>query len=232
MEFGEMKRTTLNWSNFCMLLRRAGLIALAGLSCYTPSGWCVTKGQKIFFWLSVDIFLGGVQKLRKATKQVQMFTSFHAAGASKLSWSKTTLKHCTNTEILCNWKLPSLSFPELCEIFSHWFASSWRADALKDPSVSTALGARRWLLSILAYCFLFARGGKFYCSSSLVSRHSESHGTHDVVLVVVVYYRCIRCEIARCLLNAGETGTCMSWCKQVVCTDCVSECETQRVVLV
>jgi len=34
MEFGEMKRITSNWSNFCQLLRRAGLTALAGLSCY------------------------------------------------------------------------------------------------------------------------------------------------------------------------------------------------------
>ena len=34
MEFGEMKRNTSNWSNFCMLPRRAGLIASAGLSCY------------------------------------------------------------------------------------------------------------------------------------------------------------------------------------------------------
>ena len=33
MEFGEMKRDTSNWSNFCMLLRRAGLTASAGLSC-------------------------------------------------------------------------------------------------------------------------------------------------------------------------------------------------------
>jgi len=33
MEFGEMKRNTSNWSNFCMLLRRAGLSALAELSC-------------------------------------------------------------------------------------------------------------------------------------------------------------------------------------------------------
>jgi len=33
MEFGEMKRNTSNWSNFCILLRRAGLSALAGLSC-------------------------------------------------------------------------------------------------------------------------------------------------------------------------------------------------------
>jgi len=34
IKFGEMKRNTSNWSNFCMLLRRAGLTASAGLSCY------------------------------------------------------------------------------------------------------------------------------------------------------------------------------------------------------
>ena len=33
MEFGEMKRNTSNWSNFGMLLRRAGVTASAGLSC-------------------------------------------------------------------------------------------------------------------------------------------------------------------------------------------------------
>ena len=33
MKFGEMKRNTSNWSNFGMLLRRAGLTASAGLSC-------------------------------------------------------------------------------------------------------------------------------------------------------------------------------------------------------
>jgi len=33
MEFGEMKRNTSNWSNFGRLSRRAGLSAIAGLSC-------------------------------------------------------------------------------------------------------------------------------------------------------------------------------------------------------
>ena len=33
MEFGEMKQNTSNWSNFCVLPRRAGLSASAGLSC-------------------------------------------------------------------------------------------------------------------------------------------------------------------------------------------------------
>jgi len=39
MEFGEMKRNTANWSNFCMLLRRAGLTASAGLSCFYGRRW-------------------------------------------------------------------------------------------------------------------------------------------------------------------------------------------------
>jgi len=34
MEFGEMKRNTSNWSNFCIHLSRAGLSASAGLSCF------------------------------------------------------------------------------------------------------------------------------------------------------------------------------------------------------
>jgi len=34
MEFGEMKRNTSNWSNFCILLSHAGLSASAGLSCF------------------------------------------------------------------------------------------------------------------------------------------------------------------------------------------------------
>jgi len=37
MEFGEMKRNTSNWSNFCMLPRRAGLSSSAWLSCYSYS---------------------------------------------------------------------------------------------------------------------------------------------------------------------------------------------------
>jgi len=50
MEFGEMKRNTSNWSNFCMLLRRAGLTASAGLSCclqlpfYCPTGSLIIVG--------------------------------------------------------------------------------------------------------------------------------------------------------------------------------------------
>jgi len=39
MKFGEMKRNTSNWSNFGMLLRRAGLTASAGLSCYNKEAY-------------------------------------------------------------------------------------------------------------------------------------------------------------------------------------------------
>jgi len=38
MEFGEMKRNMSNWSNFGMLLRRAGVTASAGLSCFDRLG--------------------------------------------------------------------------------------------------------------------------------------------------------------------------------------------------
>jgi len=41
MEFGEMKRNTPNWSNFCMLLRRAGFSVSAGLSCWSYYGLTV-----------------------------------------------------------------------------------------------------------------------------------------------------------------------------------------------
>jgi len=43
MEFGEMKRNTSNWSNFCMLPRCAGLSASAGFSCciHVNGGVCI-----------------------------------------------------------------------------------------------------------------------------------------------------------------------------------------------
>ena len=46
MEFGEMKRNTSNWSNFGVLLRRAGLTASAGLSCYSSFSY---KCQMFYF---------------------------------------------------------------------------------------------------------------------------------------------------------------------------------------
>ena len=52
MEFGEMKRNTSNWSNFCIPLRRASLSASAGLSCSTgeQSGFPRNKITKNYFF--------------------------------------------------------------------------------------------------------------------------------------------------------------------------------------
>ena len=64
MEFGEMKRNTSNWSNFCILLRLAGSSASAGLSCMLQ---CITLNWPlngcgfllllgvVFLWLSLNL---------------------------------------------------------------------------------------------------------------------------------------------------------------------------------
>jgi len=49
MEFGEMKRNTCKWSNFCVLLSRAGLSASAGLSC----SYCNWHYCSVVVYLSV-----------------------------------------------------------------------------------------------------------------------------------------------------------------------------------
>jgi len=61
MEFGEMKRNTSNWSNFGMLLRRAGLTASAGLSCcpsyaaYSGTVSCrIARFQQLVYYIGAD----------------------------------------------------------------------------------------------------------------------------------------------------------------------------------
>ena len=56
MEFGEMKRNTSNWSNFCMRLRRAGLTASAGLSCL-PNVHCYFRLITIKIKLTVNFVI-------------------------------------------------------------------------------------------------------------------------------------------------------------------------------
>ena len=51
MEFGEMKRNMSNWSNLCMLLRRASLTASAGLSCSTTRKQIRFSNKVIFLQL-------------------------------------------------------------------------------------------------------------------------------------------------------------------------------------
>jgi len=58
MEFGEMKRNTSNWSNFGMLLRRAGLTASAGLSCWNMISCCyVPWPDEKFSWSTRPCYL-------------------------------------------------------------------------------------------------------------------------------------------------------------------------------
>jgi len=48
-----MKRNTPNWSNFCMLLRRTGFTASAGLSC----SFCQNNYEKLIHKPSEDKFI-------------------------------------------------------------------------------------------------------------------------------------------------------------------------------
>jgi len=57
----------------------------------------------------------------------------------------------TSTETLWNIKTPSLSSPDAEEIFLPRLAKSWHADVFTGPKVSTAIGAKRHSLPMLAY---------------------------------------------------------------------------------
>jgi len=66
------------------------------------------------------------------------------SAAGKVSRSRTALKRWTNTEARWNKKLASLASPELAEIL---FPSSFkrrRAEQLKTPRVSTAIGSKTY----------------------------------------------------------------------------------------
>jgi len=59
--------------------------------------------------------------------------------AGKVSCNNTALWRCTSTETLWNRKAPSLSSPEVEEIFLPRLAKSWQADVFIGPKVSTLL---------------------------------------------------------------------------------------------
>jgi len=61
------------------------------------------------------------------------------------------LKRCTSTEHLWNRKLASLASPVLSEIFLLRSVRSWRADVLKTPRVSMAIGSNIYRPSRSAY---------------------------------------------------------------------------------
>jgi len=58
MEFGEMKRNTSNWSNFGMVLRRAGLTASAGLSCFLLCVYACNVLLCMYAYVVIATFFG------------------------------------------------------------------------------------------------------------------------------------------------------------------------------
>ena len=105
----------------------------------------------IIFWPSVDMFPREF-KIWYIQNWVQIYQSVQS-GVGKLSCNsnKTALKRCTSTETLWKRKAPSLSSPEDEEIFLPKLPKSWHADVFNGPKVSTAIGAKRYWLPMLAY---------------------------------------------------------------------------------
>jgi len=63
------------------------------------------------------------------------------SAAGKKSRNRTALKRCTNTEARWNKKLASLASPEMAEILLPSSFKRRRAEELKTPRVSTAIGS-------------------------------------------------------------------------------------------
>jgi len=100
----------------------------------------------LLFWPSVDMF-----PMEFKNWDIQNWVRIYQSVQSevgKLSCNKTALKRCTSTETLWNKKAPS---PEDEEIFLPKLPKSWHADVFKGPKVSTAIGAKRYWLPMLAY---------------------------------------------------------------------------------
>jgi len=64
---------------------------------------------------------------------------------------RTALKRCSNTEILWKRKHVSLASPELLEIMWPKLQTNWRAEELKTPNVSIAMGWKTRRASISIY---------------------------------------------------------------------------------
>jgi len=113
----------------------------------------------IIFWPSVDMFPREFKNW-DIQNWVQIYQSVQS-GVGKLSCNKTALKRYTSTETLWNRKAPSLSSPEDEEIFLPKLPKSWHADVFRGPKVSTAIGAKRYWLPMLAvsnyYYYYYAR---------------------------------------------------------------------------
>ena len=90
----------------------------------------------------------------------------------------------TSTETHCNRKAPSLSSPEVEEIFRPRLAKSWNADVFRGPKALTAIV----LTTDVGILFLYAKSGKLCCSTCL------SRGPSDVGLTKAPYYYYYVCD--------------------------------------
>ena len=141
-----------------------------------------------YFWPSVDIFPREFKKW-DIQNWVQICQSMQS-GVGQLPCNKTALKRCTSTETLWNRKAPSLSSPEDEEIFLTKLPKSWHADAFKGPKVSTAIGAKRYWLPMLAYFFsLREAASSYYYYRAMLCIRGTSHGPVSVRLSVCLSVR-------------------------------------------
>ena len=185
MEFGEMKRNTSNWSNFCMLLRRAGLTASAGLSCISD----VRTSLKLKHWNSFAVLKNMLMRL----KQFQCFISVYFTMCDGLYLSlarvKDTLGHShTSTPVYLVLRLPRpcqlTSNLELrCQSSSisafrlfYWSIRCsfiwFRMSSLRTMSFHVIPKSRHWNLWCAASSFLPAR---LYASAGNSDRNVSVH---------------------------------------------------------
>jgi len=96
--------------------------------------------------------LEGFEKKKWNKKLTNRYDTLSAqSNAGKQSWSRTVSKRCNNTEILWKRKHVSLASPELLAIMWSKLQRSWRAEELKTPNVSIAMGWKTWRASTSVY---------------------------------------------------------------------------------
>ena len=104
----------------------------------------------------------GLRKKNEIKKLTNRYDTQSAlSNAGKQSWSRTVSKRCNNTEILWKRKHVSLASPELLAIMWYKLQRSWRAEELKTPNVSIAMGWKTWRASTSVY-FSSLREAAFY----------------------------------------------------------------------
>ena len=99
-----------------------------------------------FFWPSVDMFPREFKNW-DIQNWVQIYRSVQS-GVGNLSCNKTALKRCTSTETLWNRKAPSCHHLRMRRSS---FPNYQRVGVLTCSKVSTAIGAKRYWLPMLAY---------------------------------------------------------------------------------